>query len=134
LVVLLWHSLILRRSLSQNDDDDDDGALFFKSDDGASIDNGVLQRSSSFLRRSPRPRYQFLDLRTMVLWTCGRFSATAGGGGRVRFAAFAPTKTARKRGRDRGRLAAIVLCFDFGCVALAHSNSSLFSLAERRRR
>ena len=75
LVVLLWHSLILRRSLSQNDDDDDDdGALFFKSDDGASIDNGVLQRSSSFLRRSPRrspghwrPRYQFLDLRTMVL-------------------------------------------------------------------
>jgi hypothetical protein len=70
----------------------------------------------------------------LVLWTCGWFSATAGGGEGARFPALAPTKTARKRGRDRGKLAAIVLCFDVGCVALAHSNSSPLSLAERRRR
>ena len=57
-----------------------------------------------------------------------------GGRGRVRCAAFAPTKTARKRGRDRGKLAAIILCFEVGCVALALSYSSPFSLAERRRR
>src|SRR5437899_13085923 len=57
-----------------------------------------------------------------------------GGRGRVRCAAFAPAKTARKRGRDRGKLAAIILCFEVGCVALALSYSSPFSLAERRRR
>ena len=95
--------------------------------------SSVLHRSPSFTRHW-RPQYPPLDLRTLVLWTCGWFSATAGGGEGARFPALAPTKTARKRGRDRGKLAAIVLCFDVGCVALAHSNSSPLSLAERRRR
>ena len=52
------------------------------------IDNDVLQRFHRSPRRSPGSEFgigdrniPLLDLRTMVLWTCGEFSATAGGEG-----------------------------------------------------
>ena len=135
--MLLWHSLIFatlsRRTTMTTMTTTTTGRRLSSSPtmskSSASIDNVVLRRFSSFPRHWRR-QYPLLDLRMMVLWTCARFSATAGGGERVSFAAFAPPKTARKRGRDRGKLAAIVFCFDVGCVAPAHSHSSPFSLAE----
>ena len=60
--------------------------------------------------------------------TCGRFSATAGRGGR-RFRA--QRRPREREGRDRGKLAAIVPCF---VLPWQLSHSSPHSLADRRRR